>query len=264
MKQQKHRETKKQQTQRQSQNGNRPLGEPITSASIQTINPTQNPDAKNGDQPHTQKGRYRRQKQQEVPKPYRKLELFRASLTLIFNFCLVLITGVYTYYSHNQVVAMQVALEETRISREVENRAYLNVKAPALEKELTVGEQARATVTFANTGNTPAKDMIVQLKMELRDASAPEPDPKTLIPIANPQSKGVIPRDTNVVAGVASDKVLDAQIIDQISSEKMRLYVWGLAEYRDAFGKLQRTGFCGVVRPGTRALNMCARGNFAD
>lgn len=187
-----------------------------------------------------------------------------ARLALSFQIVLVLTTIVYTFFSYHQWQSMRSELQETRLTREIENRAYLNVKYPKMNKELTTGEQPIATVVIFNTGNTPAQNVTMTTLIEGVDASKPEPDPRKIVPPANPRSVGVIQREVDISTEVSSSTVLTDELIHRVNQGQLRLYVWGLVKYEDMFGKPHRAGFCAVLKPGTTTFDMCSGGNFAD
>jgi hypothetical protein len=198
------------------------------------------------------------------PKPLRRIERLRLwsikwkdLLPVVFTALIFFVTVVYTIVSLFQ-------WQEAIRTREIENRAYLNVKRIEMSKELTIGERPVAVITFFNTGRTPAQNTKVIADIGGQPPSAPEPDPRKVVLSRSAQSTGVISPEMDVQTPVDSNTVLTDELIYQINQDQIRLYIWGVASYEDMFGQSHKAYFCGVLRPRTRVFNICSQGNFAD
>lgn len=190
-------------------------------------------------------------------------------LMAFFTGLLVLITCIYTYFSSKQWEVTQLSLQEAKLTREIENRAYVNIKSGSLVTALKAGERPSASIVIENAGHTPARHTVMRVMIESRDASAPEPEPMTAarldgITTSQPQSITIVPPNNTLNMTVQSPTVLTEELINAVNQGRIRLYVWGIMEYDDVFGRHHKSQFCGAAKPGTIAFDNCGQGNDAD
>lgn len=190
-------------------------------------------------------------------------------LMAFFTGLLVLITCIYTYFSSKQWEVTQLSLQEAKLTREIENRAYVNIKSGSLVTALKAGEYPSVSLVVENGGHTPARRTAMRVFVESRDASAPEPDPLPGVRFdqldpGRPYSITIVPPNITLNTTVVGTTAMTEELINAINQRKIRLYVWGVMEYDDVFGRHHKSQFCGAVHPGTVAFDNCAQGNDVD
>jgi hypothetical protein len=179
-------------------------------------------------------------------------------LPLMLTGLIFFITCVYTVFSFLQWRTMERTIE-------IGNRAYVSVDKGSLLKELKVGEPVNATVNFVNKGNTPA--LKVKTRGSIGFTADQISEPMQPIPgdVNDPQSTAVIAKDGAMYAGFEGAVPLDEQGMELFNQKKLRLYIWGVIEYEDMFGKPHKTSFCFThpPEPGI-SLEVCPINNTAD
>ena len=142
-------------------------------------------------------------------------------------------------------------------------RAYVFPSEPKIE--LDSDGIAKASVPFKNTGQTPAYELTCwvvigvapyPLKAKLPDVPA-DPGQSSRIDLA---AGGQVTTDVALLQPTsANDQAI-------IAAAKGAIYVWGRAEYSDAFGQERVTKFRLMYRgvwEGTQILSVCQEGNEA-
>jgi len=161
--------------------------------------------------------------------------------------------------------AMNEGLRETRISRELENRPWLMVIALNLARPLKVGEPPIAALTLMNKGNTPAIGVRIRSTLEIRDIPVPNPAPPVAVfgnisvPIIAPHSEAAsfVPRRAALSQAELND-------IGAMPRSRKQIYIWGVLEYRDVFGKPHNTGYCFVYQFDSTHFAACEHSNYMD
>jgi hypothetical protein len=157
----------------------------------------------------------------------------------------------------DQAAAMQESLNESRISREIENRAFVTMKEVMVEGGLqTVVETGEVTIKLwsVNVGKTPAQNV----RAAARAAFLP--------PVHNLQKlSGRVTEQSHAVLmpGVVFPGRVDTTVKKDTAeaelAEGKRLYVYGEIFYEDVFGKLRESKFCWYIVSSKKSyLGMCS------
>jgi hypothetical protein len=169
-------------------------------------------------------------------KPYMN-ERIRFLTDSTLNLLIVLIVAVQAYIYRRQWEAMRDTLKEMRISRELENRAWIGVTAIDLEDAKSGGVEVVAT--FVNGGNSPAI-VKMEYRMEVLEQSPPDdvslgsfPDEgSTLAFFPNTERKSQL----GLLPGVPMPA--------KPKSPSHTYYVYGSLRYEDVFQQRHITRFC--------------------
>jgi hypothetical protein len=230
----------------------------------------QSPHAEQGDKSNARQGADKPDSNQEIAKPYRRIETVNIVLMLIFTAALVTITGINACYSKKQlnVIAeqgrlMNAALEETKRTREIENAAYLFATHAILESPVESGKYPVTNLEFENTGRTPALHTRINALsafFEKRSMVEEGELPPATIPLPYP-SEGVFPPGGKVPGKVSPPNLSKDNLIEA-SQAGFTLYVWGTIDYEDIFGKPHRTEFCFANQSNdVTTFTVCSRHN---
>lgn len=170
---------------------------------------------------------------------------------------------VQAYIYRKQWQAMQAGLQEARMSREIENAAFIGMKGAIFEKPpLRAGERQRIIATIINTGRTVALNYRVEQGHSISAMG--------LLDFIPPFTDGVNPDPPRmVIPGVDSSlsfwiPALTQTDIDLLNGAKKYLIVWAKIEYEDIFGNPHWTTFSLFHHPGTTIFHPCAHGNDCD
>jgi hypothetical protein len=155
---------------------------------------------------------------------------------------------------------MKEALRETRISRELENAAFVGIKSAKLDEPLHVGPWQKITIIIIDSSRSPAFNLNVKQDWALQ---AKEPSDLT------PRSPDQPARKGTVTPGVDSAihfwiPNLTSQDVDDVTNFRKLIYLFGKIEYDDIFGKHHWTSFCLSHHPTTQDLDVCVNGNDSD
>ena len=98
-------------------------------------------------------------------------------------------------------------------------------------------------ILLQNTGKTPAIEYVVQ--PTIRVSNQPPPCIEKIEPTWN-ANKGILPPNVSNFFTVAVSEQIPTELIRQyhMHMDKKDLYVYGLAQYKDIFGKDHWTQFC--------------------
>jgi len=128
--------------------------------------------------------------------------------------------------------------------------------------QLDQGEQAGFGLIFVNAGNTPANEVEVSSKAEVRA--------RTDIPVPNIDccvwlgGSTLGPRETLSNYAETAEPVSYEQIALMDDVGTLGLFAWGVVRYKDLFGKTRYTRFCVAWSPGTPNFGPCMVGNEAQ
>lgn len=158
---------------------------------------------------------------------------------------------------------MQEGLRETRISREIENAAFVGTTTTTLVSgPLQAGEWLQIHVHVVNTGKTPAFNLIVVHQGWMMSPIDPS---QFIAPPTESVPKGrstVTPGADNVVSFWIPK--LTQEDVDAINGFQKFIYIWATIEYDDIFGKHHWTKFCLMHHPTMITFDSCAHGNECD
>jgi hypothetical protein len=160
----------------------------------------------------------------------------------------------------------------TRESLEIAERAWVTATQFKFADHPRVGEIPRATIDFTNAGNSPAANVKLIRFMTFTNGLYPQPGPELdrlpEIGSAERLSTGVIGPSGAIHTDIALGRAITEDEFKRIQTGASRLYVFGVLEYNDIFGKARRTEFC-FLSPdfGTErelSLAVCSHWNRAE
>lgn len=181
-------------------------------------------------------------------------------MPIILNFLILVVIAGHAFYFQVQWDAMKAALKETRISRELENAAFVGIKSGKLDEPLHVGTSQKITIIILDSSRTPAFNLNVQQDWALRASEPPDLTPR---PMDQPARKGTVTPgvDSAIHFWIPN---LTAQDVDDITNFRKFIYVFGKIEYDDIFGNHHWTNFCLQQHPTTQDMDVCVNGNDSD
>ena len=163
------------------------------------------------------------------------------------------------------MAAVIAAFRSNRIARESAERqlrAYVGVFRTTID--WSVVGAPRATIHIRNDGQTPAYNLTHWMAIGLSDKA----DLKNLHPPTKLSKSDLGP---NVPMSIAQTKPLTQQQITALQTGQLRLFVWGMVNYNDAFGQIDRwvkyrlvlapAGLAGNVE---NTLDLCEEGNESN
>jgi|SRR5882724_295163 len=149
----------------------------------------------------------------------------------------------------------------------VSERAYVGVDA-GVTSIPKVGEKLGFQAYFANSGRTPALDVVTRVRSGLTPASDTAEHARSLafgpsVPIPY-TSKGIISPGGKVQTSWQSAAPLSQAQLDGLTTHGMTLYVFADVTYKDEFNRPHRTNFCSFLDPTTNTLLRCGSLNDAN
>jgi hypothetical protein len=133
-------------------------------------------------------------------------------------------------------------------------RAYIDLRWAEIQ-DFEVGEQPSVMVTFRNVGQTPAKDVRVTIRLQLRPAN--EPPDNVEIEGGPGASKSTVASRGKFKADVAMAGLLTADQYRAVEDGEAALFLYGIVRYDDIFGNSRFTR----LRWALTADGMLYRGN---
>lgn len=172
-------------------------------------------------------------------------------LLAFFTLLLVVATSWLAAVTHRLWSSTAALVKGAEDTAERELRAYLWMRAIELH-DLAPGTLPSVTCQLGNSGKTPAYDTEVLASCLVYAYPLP---PNTPFPSVGSTAVGtsmvVFPGDEPFSVTAAFSTKLpglnEEQVRAILKGDTMRLYVFGLAKYRDAFDKLRETRFCSSV-----------------
>ncbi len=158
-------------------------------------------------------------------------------LPIIFSFLVIVVIIVQAYIYKKQWGAMRGTLEEMKLSREMENRAWIGVKSVEFEEDPHGGY--RIAMAVVNGGNTPAN---VTIEYVGRDLDGPPPDDASYGDLANKPSQLVLFPHQEFRNNLVS--VAKPPVIVNPKTPGHAWYIYGTLKYDDIFGHPHSTKFC--------------------
>ena len=148
----------------------------------------------------------------------------------------------------------------------VSERAYVDVDA-GVTSIPKVGEKLGFQGYFANSGRTPALDVVTRVRSGLALASDTAEHARSVafgpsVPIPY-TSKGIISAGGKVQTSWQSAAPLSQAELDGLTTHRMTLYVFADVTYKDEFGRSHQTNFCAFLDPTTNTLLRCGSLNAA-
>jgi hypothetical protein len=168
---------------------------------------------------------------------------------------------------HGQLAEMKSGGVDTHnlaLAAKLDQRAWVGYGLLTLETP-KVGDVAHASITYINTGRTPAKDVvpltrfkilptIVSSEAELLKLSKEGGSPATILGVMYPGMPYPVPVD-------GRDKLNEAALT---AIENSYTYMWGEVSYVDVFGDPHTMEFCGYRKGLTGGFLECAFHNQPD
>jgi hypothetical protein len=166
----------------------------------------------------------------------------------------LIVIGIYAWYARQQTIetsnAANAAMEATKLAKssaELDQRAWMGIAWISGKSE--VGKQLTITVSFKNTGRTPAK--------KVRIRSVAEGIPKNEFPnfakekTVVQESKGIAFPQAEIFATLPLSKYknLEENTLKAIMNADTIIYVYGILEYDDIFKRHHWITFCYYLRP---------------
>jgi len=213
-------------------------------------------------------------------------------LLVIFTGLILIVTGVYAYFSYGQWSSMDKTIGETQKSRELEYRAYVGAKGATYHPRADNPAWGDVNLIVINSGRTPIREGKIRRVFEVRDAPPPE---TTLInEDTHPASKVVyIPQiEYSHYVGAIPTQVADilantpatqnaqpkqqgaptseaSPIVPSLNPPEMPefgkgWYVYGIIDYKDIFEQWHSTKFCFFIAPKKSSFIQCPTFNDSN
>jgi hypothetical protein len=186
------------------------------------------------------------------------------------------LTFVYVHYSGRQWQAAQEANRIARIANGItqENvanadRPWVGLSAAALTN-FNVGQQPTLSLTFLNSGKTPALNFYSTVDLRLVLGSPPSRTPPTgslTWPIMEPTttaSRSAVFPNTTIGSTNISGWALDNVQFENIKSGHTWLVFKARLRYEDTNKRAHETDVCAFYDPSINVFHTCAQGNSAS
>jgi hypothetical protein len=153
------------------------------------------------------------------------------------------------------------------LSLHISERAYVHVEA-GVTSIPKVGEKLGFQAYFANSGQTPALDVVTRARSGLDPASDTAEHARSVafgpsVPIPY-TSKGIIPAGGTVQTSWQSAAPFSQAEVDGLTTHRITLYVFADVTYKDEFNRPHQTNFCAFFDPTTNTLLRCGSLNDAN
>ncbi len=156
------------------------------------------------------------------------------------------------------------AKESVNLSKktlEISERAIVGMESIALTKPLAAGTSIEAQVTFKNTGRTPAYGLATPTLLTISGT------PQMVFPKRPPSPMPInwadLMPESMISTFAQSGRTLSEDEVNLIKAGRAWIYVTGLIEYRDEFGKHQERNFCARYNPAKHpAFDSCLNVTF--
>ncbi len=169
-------------------------------------------------------------------------------LPIIFNGLVVCVIVIHAFYYNKQWKAMESALNETRVSRQIEDRAWISLTEAQVQGGANPGEVLLVSAKIKNSGNSPAVNTVIKAGISIED--------DIILP-----NRPLRPSD---LSGFTSDLseppfILGPGVEHLINSRPMpvsdqgafnrknnitRIKIFGVVEYEDIFRRKHWMTFC--------------------
>jgi len=196
-----------------------------------------------------------------------------ATFSALVAFATLLVVGAYTYVAHGQweemrkaanfasrsANAAEVSNTTTRTALEVGERAYVGDKGIKISGKVAPSDQPTVVVDILNGGRTPALNLVSAVSMtyslkpmkKFERADTTGASRSTLLPGADTWSNGV-----------TTKRLLLTEEAQALDNKTAWLYVYGVIEYDDVFGKHWESTFCYFYVPKSPSVfSNCPYGN---
>ena len=136
----------------------------------------------------------------------------------------------------------------------ISERPFVTAKAAVLDNDINDNDEQLISgrVIFTNSGATPAQYVVVRIRVSL--IPPPLPEKPELPPMDSRLSRVIISPNndysqafpgTDFVSGrMDSPLRINREQLELLIRDKLRLYVYGVVDYKDVLGEPHQTGFC--------------------
>jgi hypothetical protein len=176
-------------------------------------------------------------------------------LNLLLLVVIVIQAGIYW----RQWNVMERAIDEGRISRVIENRAFIGVRSVKMSAPITGSEKIVVTAYLENTGKTPARNVRARMYTELVKTEPAEHKYRHIPP--EKQSQGILMPGGEYQVRVDFSES-EAKLWFTLMQDGNLFYAWGDVLYEDMFNQRWETRFCFLARkPDETVLCTCPTRN---
>lgn len=180
-----------------------------------------------------------------------KSRFVRDWLPVLFSGLLLGVTIFYTWYASRQWQVMRDALQEARTTREIENRAYIGIKSVGLVDDLKANTSNTILVVLSNAGKTPAV-----MSLHFVSGIGTAPWEKVYEEPTNIRGNFTLTPGTEHNSEVPVSAYTNLELTP-VLERHAQLYLQGVIEYDDVFGKHHRNEICAVNIPNTKNFRAC-------
>jgi hypothetical protein len=135
--------------------------------------------------------------------------------------------------------AMERAIDESKISREIENRAFVGVENVCLNLALKGEGQKAVEAIFVNVGKTPALNATAVMNVIVGEVNDPAHQTKDTFSY-KPSSGVLLPNTKMAITRHVYHDVCEEAVNNHLEN----LIVWGVVRYEDVFRNSRETRFC--------------------
>lgn len=137
--------------------------------------------------------------------------------------------------------AAQDAVELARESAQIDQRAWVVIKAASFDKAISAGDPHTLNLVMTNIGKTPANNVDIYFWTAISDETDPDklPRPES----SQHPSQGVAAPNVDIMVP-ASPVKLNAEQVAALTTGTLKYFAYGHISYRDVFGKKHTTKFC--------------------
>jgi len=163
--------------------------------------------------------------------------------------------------------AAEASASVATLSLHISERAYVDVDAGATSTP-KAGEKLGFRAYITNSGRTPALDVVARFRSGITPASDTAEHAYSIafgasIPVTY-TSKGIISPGGKIQSIWQTDEPLTEAVVDALTNNQLRLFVFADVTYKDEFRRSHETRFCGFYDPTKHMLLHCDNLNVAN
>jgi hypothetical protein len=209
------------------------------------------------------------EKTTEQPKPRRRL--FGAAQDGGPNWAECVIAGatcVYAFFACAQWYELRSTVAETAKSLRLDQRAWIGVEKIDPKAPPVVGKPASISVTFKNTGKTPARNIVSVAVVDPVTTGKPDfsyTEKHLQLGTMQPSGEAFIKVTATQSRSTGKDAPLTEPLLEALKSGSIRLYVHGEITYEDIFRRPHLMTFCYfLLEPELNSYAACPEHNDTD
>lgn len=178
---------------------------------------------------------------------------------------ILLVTFVYVVTAILQWLAIKESVRLTKQSLEVSQRAWVFVKEMNMlrrgtSQPIPPDELSDITITYENSGNTPALNFSINVNVRLDNKPLPKDFDYPDATSSTPTSRSVLAPKSQQLAFAS---LRSARVFDETSGE-LFLHVWERITYEDVFQATHNSEFCFRYKKETGHFTACPEHYKAD